>query len=442
MLAREAIEQQAREAMARELEAVREQLRQQNGAHERRMEQLRSEFAAEKEGVEQSLAVQQQLLAEKARLKEKEAKDLKQELDLLSAGMEQKERARKEQMRAIVKDVAEGYTKEKQEAIEKVRAEAARQQREDRERQKQMEAAYEDKVATLEKEKEQESTEYHQEQLETFQRYRPVEDVTTLVGELLLRDKTSELKDTTGCFVEQIKRRHQTKNLGALNVQYMLDELGLPQEAQMEAFYWFEAVRDNSRDPPEGMPRFESVFLHSMKHNGKLVVNETSELVVSLRQRSQQARTRKKWTTKVVDDVLEYLRFICEEYENSKPPALGFEVVVWNTCASYECHTLGKCTVGTLFKRGAWTLHRSKGEMNPVNRLKLLHTLQAKEREAAAKAAQRALDGGFSPVAAEAAGEAAGEAFIAGSSPEEAANAGEAAGKETQAALDDGEAAV
>ena len=115
-----------------------------------------------------------------------------------------------------------------------MRAEAARQQREDRERQKQMEAAYEDKVATLEKEKEQESTEYHEEQLETFQRYRPVEDVTTLVGELLLRDKTSELKDTTGCFVEQIKRRHQTKNLGALNVQYMLDELGLPQEAQME----------------------------------------------------------------------------------------------------------------------------------------------------------------------------------------------------------------
>ena len=136
-------------------------------------------------------------------------------------------------------------------------------------------------------------------QVKTFMQMRPLKDAVSHVDKLLFEG-----------FGEVLEARHQMRRIGSIEVRYMIDELGMPQEAVEEAFYWAEAIRDEDLQPPQpGWARFKSAFRIDLLTT-KLVVNEASDLVDSLRKRSQQARTRSKWKTKVVDDVLEYLRLL------------------------------------------------------------------------------------------------------------------------------------
>ena len=360
------------ERLQHELTTLREARAHAEELHNQKMRTMYTEFEKDAE----QRQAQQRIQEEKLAAAEWSARAKEQELKVLNEGLEQRERSRKDQIQRLVSEVAEGLTKEKEEAIEAMRVEHERQQHRDHERRQELEAEYTGVVERLEKEKEEEGADHHEMQVKTFMQMRPLKDAVSHVDKLLFEG-----------FGEVLVARHQMRRIGSIEVLYMIDELGMPQEAAEEAFYWAEAIRDEDLQPPQpGWARFKFAFRIDLLTT-KLVVNEASDLVVSLRKRSQQARTRSKWTTKVVDDVLEYLCINRSEYLNSECPAVGFERTVWKTCANYECNCRGMCTASeefqTLFQNGAWKLSREKGEMVPVDRLKLLLELQAKEKKEA-----------------------------------------------------------
>ena len=201
---------------------------------------------------------------------------------------------------------------------------------------------------------------------------RPLQDAVSHVDKLLL--------DPVDGYYNMLDQRHLLRQIGNLDVGYMLQELGLPEDAMEEAWYWgarikFSAGADEEMlpAPPSGCPTYDDAM--KINAEGKLVVNEESPLVCDLR-----GRSKRKWAK--LDTILEYVRLTEEEYRNSKPPATGFETAVWTTCPSRECNRAGKCTRGQLFQKHAWCLPREKGDRQPVERLKLLHMLMRERWDA------------------------------------------------------------
>jgi len=68
------------------------------------------------------------------------------------------------------------------------------------------------------------------------------------------------------------------------------------------------------------------------------------------------------------------------EFQNSEPPATGFEQRVWSTCTMWHCNKEGKCLNGEPFKKDFWDKPAKVAAMLPTDKLALL--LELKERQA------------------------------------------------------------
>ena len=397
--------------VASQLAEMRSEREAERHAHEKRMEDLSKQFTS----------IEQVCQIERLRAQQEVMGQMRGELAVVYAGQKRNNLERKQvaaQMEAQLQEQKEklaamageqaGLQQQNEAKLAGVRAElertrrkreadedSERSQREELEkRYKAKEKAYEEEKERVRKEAEREEEEHYEEQIRYAVRMRPLQDAVNFVDECLLceaADKEGEPNPSTkeqllaGRFGRILRKQHRIKTIGDLDVGYMLEELGLPEEAQMEAYYWGACIRFGAQEserptPPDGCPTFERALVQNIQ--GELEINNASPLVRDLRRRKQKAR--RKWAK--VDEILDYLLRTDDEYRNSQPPAVGFEKAVWKTCTERSCNAEGRCVQGSPFVKDGWNFKRAKGEMIPKERLELMLDLQLQTPAQAAMA--------------------------------------------------------
>jgi len=191
---------------------------------------------------------------------------------------------------------------------------------------------------------------------------RPIEDMAANLDERLV--KLMDKADS-----------HMVKQVGSLDVNYMLHVLKLNEEHVEDASHWAQAYRDGPmRDQATEhfRPLGRAFVVDATTEPESYKVAENSEFVQSFR---SQYKNKKK-----ADALLNYMKHTWSEFQNSEPPATGFEQRVWSTCTMWHCNKEGKCLNGEPFQKDFWDKPAKVAAMLPTDKLVLL--LELKERQA------------------------------------------------------------
>jgi hypothetical protein len=250
--------------------------------------QLNVELAAERHRVLQTASEHVQMQLAQVMLgqrrndyerkqREKELQERADALCMQHQANQQEHQANKQEHQKIVaalereQEDFQRQTEKAQDAERKQRVELEKEL----EKKKKLEESYKAELIAVQEEKRKEGEDHDEQLTESYVRMRPLQDAVSYIDEILFKstsDATAEEMGTKqlleqGYYANILRERHLIKTIGDLDVEYMIKELGLPEEAMMEAFYWSAMILSVGKaeevlpTPPEDCPTYDNAMV-------------------------------------------------------------------------------------------------------------------------------------------------------------------------------------
>jgi len=398
--------------------------------HLEKLSQLGAEFT----GIINQLTVDHQLQQQKAKQARNECEQQRQQMQVLQAGLSQKEADRKkelaEKMNEVGRELERVYQSDrlqmeaqKDQEIQKLKQKHEEEKQRDEERLQHQNDIYrqmaeEEKMQKrlLEEEKSQVEADHWVEMGKMSVVNRMYKDAVNDFDKQL-----HQLKDESDTHL--LCKAHLVRQMGIIDLEFMRD-VGLREDDQVAATQWQAAFRKETLceeelgEEEDVLPPFNplkafSIYLNPETEKEEYRVNSNDPFVIAFKKRYRLKFKKEKRTVfgagTVADVLLEYLRSQFAEFMNSERLPEGFEPKLMKCCQIYSCYKEGKCSgvairqgkgfteptqlwnMPPLSKRQAiatselqgWRVASDKVEMAPKDRLHFFLDLKGEQQEKA-----------------------------------------------------------
>ncbi|KAL1521129.1 hypothetical protein AB1Y20_022683 [Prymnesium parvum] len=264
------------------------------------------------------------------------------------------ERSKREQA-ALKKEMEEKLRRVTQQEAEECRNEYEQKIREKEQSLQDKNIQYQEMLARLKEERDKANLEAEQIKQEAEEAKEDAVHVTKIhlestrvmpLNHLFLRVQGLLFRD----FSDELDRGHFIRSVGLVDVGYM-QHLGLSvSDAEMAVHMWIgNFLRHGNAEPEDesGLPLFEpyKIFpIYKDPENGdrSYQVKEDHPFVVAFRKRYKKKNPLTQRTQAA--EMLEYMKVMFSEYQNSQPPADGYQRVITNCCQLVQCYKEGRCS--------------------------------------------------------------------------------------------------
>jgi hypothetical protein len=174
-------------------------------------------------------------------------------------------------------------------------------------------------------------------QLLDIVKLKPMKEAISYVDQILMATEENHGYET------ELKGAHRLKFLGQLDLEYM-EDLGLKYEDQMLASGWMQAYRDQELECADGFEcnkAFKPDQSDPDQHNPPRIIAEGNDWVKNFRARY--SKNKKDRDAKTADLILQYMCATYNDFQNSEPPAVGFQRIVTKMCCMPSCEKIGIC---------------------------------------------------------------------------------------------------